>query len=168
VWYTPAERNRFTGEPITRIIRVRKTIIGEETVTIGVVMRLTKVAVMTIEDNVTIAVITGTEVETGEIGTTISAKRPLDRPRMKKMMTEREATRIIITGMTGGIVIATGTTGTDAGIAATAMNEIGDTPGTTGRRIDIGTSVRAITRRGIARDRDRDRETVRYRYRSER
>jgi len=29
-------------------------------------------------------------------------------------------------------------------------------------------SVRAITRKGIARDRDRDRETVRYRYRSER
>jgi len=131
-------------------------------------MRLTKVAVMTIEDNVTIAVITGIEAETGEIETTISAKHPLDRPRMKKMMTEREATRIIITEMTGGIVIATGMTGTDAGIAATAMNEIGDTPGTTGQKIDIGTSVRAITRRGIARDRDRDRETARYRYRSER
>lgn len=164
MWYTPAERNRFTGEPITRIIRVRKTITGEETVAIGVVIRLTRVAVMTIESNVTLAVITGTEAETGGIGMTISGKRLSGRPRTTKMTTERGATRIIITGMTGGIVIVTGTIGTDAGIVAIAMNGIGDTPGTTDPRIDIGTSVRAITRRGIARDRDRDRETVRHRY----
>lgn len=162
MWYTPAERNRFTGEPITRIIRVRKTITDEGTVAIGVVIRLTRVAVMTIEGNVTLAVITGTEAETEGIGMTISGKRLSGRPRTTKMTIERGATRIIITGITGGIVIVRGT---DAGIAAIAMNGTGDTPETTGPRIDIGTSVRAITRRGIARDRDRDRGTVRHRYR---
>lgn len=120
---------------------------------------------MTIEGNVTLAVITETEAETGGIGMMKSGKRLSGRPRTTKMTIERGATRIIITGMTGGIVIVTGTTGTDAGIAAIAMNGIGDTPETTGPRIDIGTSVRVITRRGIARDRDRDRGTVRHRYR---
>lgn len=140
-------------------------IIGEETVAIVVVIRLIRVAVTMTEGNVTIAVVTETAAETGGVGMTISAKRP----KMKKVTTEREATRIIITGMTGGIVIATGTTGTetagrDAEIAAIAMNGTGDTPGTTGK-IDIETSVRAITRRGIARDRDRDRGTAHHRYR---
>lgn len=168
MWYTPAERNRFTGEAIMRIIRVRKTIIDEGTVAIGVVIRLTKVAVMTIEGSVII--ITGTEAEIAGIGMTTSAKRPSDRLKTKKVMIERGATKIIIIGMTGGIVevIATETTEIDAGIAATAMNGIDDTPGTTGPRIDIGMSVRATTRRGIARDRDRDRGTAHHRYHLER
>lgn len=152
-----------------KIIRVQKMIIGEETVATGVVIRLTKVVVMTIEDNVIVAVVTETEVETGGIGMTTSVKRPSDRPRMKRVTTEREAIKIIIIGTTGGIVIAIGTIGTietDAGIAATAMNGIGGTPGMTGRRIGIGTSVRATTRRGIVRDRDRDRGTARHHYHS--
>lgn len=164
MWYTPAERNRFTGELIMKIIRVQKMIIGGETVAIGVVIRLTKLAAMTIEGNVTVAVVIETEVESEEIGMTTSAKDRLsDHPRMKKLTTEREATRIIIIGTTGGIVIAIGTTGTDAEIA---MNGTGGTPGMTDPRIDIGTSVRATTRRGIARDRDRDRGTARHRYHS--
>lgn len=145
-----------------KIIRVQKMIIGEETVATVVVIRLTKVAAMTIEDNVIVAVVTETEAETGGIGMMTSAKRPSDRPRMKKMMTEREAIKIIIIGMTGEIVIAIGMTGTDAEIAVTAVNGIGDTPGMSGRRIDTGTNVRATTRRGIARDRDRDRGTARH------
>lgn len=124
------------------------------------------------EGNVTIAVVTETGAEIVGVGMMISAKRLLDRPRTKKVTTERGATRIIITGMIGGIVIVTGVIGTeivgrDAEIVATAMNGIGDTPGTTGR-IDIGTSVRAITRRGTARDRDHDRGIARHRYHLER
>lgn len=149
-----------------KIIRVQKMILGEETVATGVVIRLTKVAVMTIEDNVIVAVVIETEVETGGIGMTTSVKRPSDRPRMKRVTTEREAIKIIIIGTIGGIVIAIGMIGTDAEIAATVVNGIGDTPGMTGRRIDIGTSVRATTRRGIARDRDRDRGTARHHYHS--
>ena len=150
-----------------RIIRVRKMIIGEGTVVIGVVICLTKVAVMTIESSVII--ITGTEAEIAGIGMTTSAKRhPSDRLKTRKVMIERGATKIIIIGMTGGIVIATGTTGIDAGIAASAMNGIGDTLGMSGPRIDIGTSVRATTRRGTARDQDRDRGTAHHSYRLER
>lgn len=145
-----------------RIIRVRKTIIGGETVATGVDIRLTKVAVMMIESSVIVAVVTEIEAETGGIGMTTSVKRPSDRPRMKKVTTGREAIKIIIIGTIGGIVIAIGMIGTGAEIAATAVNGIGDTPGTTDRRIDIGTNARVTTRRGIARDRDRGRGTARH------
>lgn len=147
-----------------RIIQVQKMIIGEETVAIEIVIRLTKVVAMTIEDNVIVAIVIETEAEKkiGGVGMTTSAKHPLDLLRTKKVMTEREATRIIIIGTTGGIVIAIGTIGTGAEIAAIAVNGTGDIPETTGRKIDIGTSVRAITRKGIARDRDRG--TGRHRY----
>jgi len=136
-------------------------IIGEETVAIGVVICLIKVVAMMIEDNVTVVVVTETEVENGGAGMMTSAKHP----RRKKVTIERGATRITI-GTIEGIVIAIGTTGTDAEIAAIAVNGTGDTPGMIGRRIDIGTSVRAITRRGIARDRDRDRGIARNHYHS--
>ena len=166
MWYTPAERNRFTGEVIMRIIRVRKMIIDEGTVAIEIVIRLTKVAVMTIESSVII--ITGTEAEIAGIGMTTSAKRLSDRLKMRKVMIEKGATKIIIIGMTGGIVIATGTTGIDVGIAATAMNGIDDIPEMSGPKIDIGMSVRATTRRGIARDRGRDRGIAHHSYHLER
>ena len=149
-----------------RIIRVRKMIIDEGTVAIEIVIRLTKVAVMMIESSVII--ITGTEAEIAGIGMTTSAKRLSDRLKMRKVMIERGATKIIIIGMTGGIVIATETTGIDAGIAVTAMNGIDDIPETSGPKIDIGTSVRATTRRGIARDRGRDRVTAHHSYRVDR
>lgn len=162
MWYTPAERNRFTGEPITRTIRVRKMTIDEETAAIGIVI-LIKVAAMTIEDNVTVVVVTEIEVEIVGIGTMISAKRPSDRLKMKKMTTERGAIKIIIIGTIAGIVIAIGTTGIDVEIVATAVNGTGDTLGTTGRKIDTGTIVQAIIKRGIVRDQDHDQEIARHR-----
>lgn len=168
MWYTPAERNRFTGEPITRIIRVRKMTIGEETAAIGVVIHLTKVVAMTIEDNVTVIVVTEIEVEIAGIVMMTNVKRPSDRPKMKKVTTKRGATKIIIIGTTGGIVIATGTTGIDVEIVATAVNGTGDTLGTTGRRIDTGMIVQAIIKREIARDQDRDRGIARHRCHLER
>jgi len=174
VWYTPAERNRFTGEPITRIIRVQKTTTGEETAAIGVVIHPTKIVVMMTESNVIIVVIAETEARIGEAGTTIedrrgmmtSAKRPLDRPEMRRMTTERRATRIIIIRTIRGIAIATGIgaetatigTGTGTGIG------IGDTLEMIGQRIGIGMNVRVITRKKIARDRGRDRG-IAHRYR---
>lgn len=152
-----------------RIIRARKTIISEETEANAVVVTHPTKAVaaprtMT-ESNATAV----TEIGIlKEIGTTIGNREMTidesrsDRPKMKRTTTEREATRIIITGTTGGIAIVTGT-----GVGTATGKGIDDIPEMTGQRIDTETSVRVITKRGIARGRGRDREIVRYR-RSER
>lgn len=166
MWYTPAERNRFTGEPITRTIQVRKTIISEETeANVVVVMYLTKAVVAlhtTTESNVTaVTEIAGIRKR---VGTTIGNRETMtsesrsDRPKMIRATTENEATKIIITETTGGIAIARGI---DAGTAT--GKGIGDIPEMTGQRIDTETSVRVTTRRRIARDRGRDRGIARHR-----
>lgn len=159
----PAERNRFTGELITRITRARKTIISEVTGTSVIVTRPTKVVALptTIEGNVTAVTETAgilreVETMTGDRETTTNAaERPLVRPpriRTRRVTTETGTIRIIITGTTGGIAIASGT---DAEIVI--GKGIGDTPGTIGRRTGTGTSARVTTKRRIARGRDRDR-----------
>lgn len=165
MWYTPAERNRFTGELIMRTIRVRKTIINEATKAnvVVVVTYLTKeVAVLhTMTGNNVTAVTEIAEIRK-EVETTIGNHEMMtneswsDRPRMKRTTIGRGVTRII-TGTTGGIVIARGI---DAGIAT--GNEIAGIPETTGQRIVTETSVRVITRRRIVRGRDRDREIAHH------
>lgn len=168
MWYTPAERNHFTGEPsITRITRVRKTIIGEGIAMIGVVIHPIRVAATTIEGNVIVIVVIETEAEIVKVEMTISVKLLLDHPRMRRVMTEKGATRIIIIGgTTEGIVIATEMKGTGVGIAVTESG-IGDIPGTIDQRIGTGTSARIIIRKRIARGRGRDRGIVLHRCRLE-
>jgi len=164
VWYTPAERNHFTGEPIMKIIRVQKTTIGEGTAAIGVVIHPIKVVAMMIEGSVTVIVVE-IEVEIVKVEMTTNVKLP--HPRTRKVTIEREATRIIIIGGTiEEIVIATGMKGIGVEIAATG-NGIGDTPGTIDQRIDTETSVPTITRKRIARDPGRDRGIALHRHRSE-
>lgn len=166
MWYTPAERNHFTGEPsITRITRVRKTIIGEGIAMIGVVIHPIKVAATTIEDNVIVIVVIETEVEIVKVEMTINVKLLLH-PRMRRMTTEKGTTKIIIIGgMTEGIVIATEMKGT--GVEIGTENGIGDIPGMIDQRIGIGTSARIITKKRIARGRGRDRGIALHRRRLE-
>lgn len=167
MWYTPAERNHFTGEPsITRITRVRKTIISEGIAMIGVVIHPIKVAATTIEDNVIVTVVIETEVEIVKVEMTINVKLLSDHPRMRRMMIEKGTTKIIIIGgMTEGIVIATEMKGTDVGIGT--ENGIGDIPGTIDQRIGTGTSARIITKKRIARGRGHDRGIAHHRRRLE-
>lgn len=149
---------------------------GEETAAIEVVIRPIKVVAM-IESKVITVVIAEIEARIGKIETMIgnhrgmmtSAKHPLDHPETRRMTIERRATRIIIIGMTRGIVIVTeigaGTATIGSGIGIEI--EIGDILGMIGQRIGIEMSAQVITRKRIVRDRDRDREIVR-RYRLER
>lgn len=184
MWYTPAEHNRFTGEPNTRT--TRRMTGGESAATSGVVIRpTTRVVGTTIASSATAApAITETGAENGGVGTmtggagtttrsrhgmTTGVKRLSDRPRTRRTTTTKtRATGILITGMTGGIVIATGASETDrVGTAAATGSGIGGTPGTTGRRA-VDTNVR-VTRTKIAeRDRGRVREIAHHRRRSER
>jgi len=156
----PAERNRFTGEPIMIITQVQKTIINE-TVMIEVVIYPTKIVVlrMMIGGNVKVVVITEIEAEIEEVGTMISVKHLWDHRRTRKVMTGKGVTRIIIIGTIGGIVIAIEMKGIGVGIAAIGR-EIAGTLGMIDRKIVIGMNARVITRRRIARDQGHDRETV--------
>lgn len=147
-----------------KITRVQKTTIGEETAAIGVVIHPIKVAAMMIEGNVTVIVVE-IEVEIVKIEMTTNVKLP--HPRTRKMMTEKEATRIIITGeTTEEIVIATGMKGIGVEIAVTESG-IDDTLGTNDQRIGTETSVPTITRKRIAHDPGRDRGIALHHHRSE-
>lgn len=149
-----------------RTIQVQKTIINEATeanvVVVVVTYPIKEVAVLHMMTGNVTAVTEIAEIRK-EVETTIgnhemmTSESRSDRPRMKRATIGRGATRIIITGTTGGIVIARGI---DAGIAT--GNEIDGIPETTGQRIDTETSVRIITRRKIVRGRGRDRGIARY------
>lgn len=160
---------------------------GESAATSGVAIRpTTRVVGTTIASSATAApAITETGAENGGVGTmtggagtttrsrhgmTTGVKRLSGRPRTRRTTTTKtRASGILITGMTGGIVIATGASGTDrVGTAAATGSGIGGIPGTTGRRA-VGTNVRVTTRTKIAeRDRGRVREIAHHRRRSER
>lgn len=151
-----------------RTIRARKTITGAETeanVVAVVVTHPTKeVAVRRTTTGSNVTTVTeiagirkGVETMIRDHGTMTGGSQS-DRPRMRRTMTERGATRIIITGTTGRTGIARGI---DAG---TAIGKgIGDIPETTGQRIDTETSVRVITRRRIARGRGHDQGIAHHR-----
>lgn len=166
MWYLPAERNRFTGEPITRTIQARKTIINEgigANVVVTHPIRVVALLTMT-EGNVTIVIeIIGIKREVGTMiesrATTTSVIECPSGRRTRRTTTGRGATRIIITETTEGTAIANGT---DVGIVT--GKGIGGVPGTTDREIVTETSVRVITKKRIEmRDRGHGRGIARRR-----